>query len=113
MSLGRKILPLAALAAALAPTAGHADAIDGHWCLAGKHLEIEGPHIVTPAGSRMQGDYSRHAFSYRVPTNEGAAGAMVWMVLLGEETMQLAVGKQPHEAGAAVETWHRCPAPTS
>ena len=90
-----------------------ADAIDGHWCREGRHLEIAGPQITTPGRNRAQGEYSRHAFNYQVPANEPGSGAMVWMVLLSEEEMQLAVGKRPHEQGAAAETWRRCPAPTS
>jgi len=103
------------LAAALVvvPIGARADAIDGHWCREGRHIEIEGPRITTPGRHRTQGDYSRHAFSYRVPAGEAGAGVTVWMVLLSEEEMQLAVGKPPHEAGASAETWRRCPAPTS
>ncbi len=81
-----------------------ADAIDGHWCDAGtKHLEINGPSIVTPTGASLKGDYTRHGFKYQEP----ADGKSVTMVLLNEVTMHLKAGTGPEE------TWHRCAAPTS
>jgi hypothetical protein len=81
-----------------------ADAIDGHWCDAGKqHLEINGPSIVTPSGGRLTGDYNRHGFKYMEPGGEKP----VVMVLLNEVTMHLKAGDGEEQ------TWHRCAAPTS
>jgi hypothetical protein len=100
-------LPLFALCLAAAPA--RADAIDGNWCHAGKHLSIEGPQIVTPSGTRMQGDYDRHGFRYTVPASDPGAGAKVEMMLVDDDTMQLSRGG----AQAAPETWRRCAAPTS
>ena len=81
-----------------------ADAIDGHWCDGGKkHIEINGPSIVTPSGAKLKGDYDRHGFRYQEPGN----GMVINMVLISEVTMRLKAG-----AGAE-ETWHRCAAPTS
>ena len=81
-----------------------ADAIDGHWCDDGKkHLEINGPAIVTPAGASLKGDYDRHGFRYVEPAN----GQPVVMVLLGETRMTLRMGGGPEEL------WHRCAAPIS
>jgi hypothetical protein len=81
-----------------------ADAIDGHWCDdLKKHLEINGPAIVTPSGVSMQGDYNRHGFRYVEP----ADGKAIIMVLLNEVTMRLKAGDGPDEI------WHRCAAPTS
>jgi hypothetical protein len=81
-----------------------ADAIDGHWCDAGRrHLEINGPAIVTPSGATLRGDYNRHGFKYQEPAN----GTQITMVLLSEVTMHLRSGDEPEE------TWHRCAAPTS
>ncbi len=81
-----------------------ADAIDGHWCDdAKKHLEIQGPAIVTPLGARLTGDYDRHGFRYVEP----ATGKPIVMVLYGELIMHLKAGDGPEE------TWHRCAAPTS
>jgi hypothetical protein len=81
----------------------YADAIDGHWCDAGtKHLEINGPLIVTPSGASLKGDYNRHGFKYQ-ETN----GTSVSMVLMSEVSMFLKAGDGPEEA------WHRCAAPTS
>jgi hypothetical protein len=84
--------------------AAQADVIDGAWCRApSQRLTIDGPRIVTPAGSATEGNYSRHYFSYVVPSGEAGAGTTVEMRLLNEETMQMRAGP-----GAPVETWHRC-----
>ncbi len=78
--------------------------IDGNWCASdGRVMTINGPAIVTPGGSQITGNYSRHAFSYVVPPDESDAGLTVLMVLLNENTVKLAPGN-----GAADEIWHRC-----
>ena len=99
----RVIFTVTALVLGLSSPA-FADAIDGHWCDTGsKHLEINGPSIVTPTGAAMKGDYNRHGFKYQEPAN----GMVITMVLLNEVTMHLKAGNGPEE------TWHRCAAPTS
>jgi hypothetical protein len=81
-----------------------ADKIDGAWCReSGERLSIDGPAIVTPAGTATNGQYSRHFFSYVVPPGEPDAGVTVQMRLLNEETMQSRTGQD-----APVLTWHRC-----
>ena len=86
-----------------------ADAIDGAWCHAGsQRLSISGPDIVTAAGSRAKGDYSRHAFAYIAPSGEPGAGTAISMRLINEDTMQLRRGPE-----SAPETWLRCGPPTS
>ncbi len=81
-----------------------ADVIDGSWCRdPGRRLTIDGPAIVTPAGTTTRGDYSRHYFSYVVPAGEDGAGRTVEMRLLNEDTMQMRAGP-----AAPVETWRRC-----
>jgi hypothetical protein len=80
----------------------HADRIDGEWCHTSGSLVIEGPKIRTPGGSKIEGTYSRHDFSYQVPTAEPDAGAQINMQLLGEETMTLTRPNRPSE------TWKRC-----
>ena len=93
----------------LLATPALADAIDGAWCRdSGLRLMINGPAIVTAAGSKTQGDYSRHAFSYVAPAGDPGAGTTISMRLLSEETMQLRAGPQ-----APVETWNRCGPPIS
>jgi hypothetical protein len=88
---------------ALTPTA-RADAIDGNWCSAeGKRLTITGPEIVTPGGTRMQGNYDRHHFDYVVPEKEAGAGERVRMVLQGEYQVSITFG------AAAAQIWRRCP----
>ena len=86
-----------------------ADAIDGEWCRSGRSFKIDGPEIVTYGGTRMAGDYNRHGFRYTVPANEPEVGAVIVMVLRGEEMLHLF--KQPKDAAGhddAPETWTRC-----
>ncbi len=87
-----------------------ADRIDGDWCHTkdGRRFSIRGPEIVTPGGKKMEGDYSRHAFSYVAPAPETGTGRTVFMTLIDENTVNLRVGT----AGAA-ETWLRCTPSTS
>ena len=82
-----------------------ADRIDGDWCFMkdGRRFTIHGPEIVTPGGKKMEGDYSRHAFSYAVPAPEPGAGQTVFMTLIDENTVNLRLG-----AAGAMETWLRC-----
>jgi hypothetical protein len=89
--------------------AARADAIDGNWCRdVGLRITINGPSIVTPAGTRTQGEYSRHAFSYVIPPGDPDAGATMFMRLLGEEAMQSRLGAQ-----GPIEDWRRCGPPVS
>jgi hypothetical protein len=101
-------------AAALAAPA-RADAIDGDWCYSdGRHMSINGPTIITPAGRRTEGNYARHNFSYTVPPAEPGAGQFIAMVLLNEETVQLRAGTDPAAAAQATpQTWRRCQRPVS
>jgi hypothetical protein len=111
----RAILGLAAALILLPAGAARADRIDGNWCLGDGHrMQIEGPRIVTPGGKQMQGDYSRHAFSYRVPESEPGAGALVSMVLLDEDTVRLTLASAPGAPAQGPEqVWRRCPPATS
>ena len=79
-----------------------ADAIDGNWCAPdGKVMSIEGPRIVTPGGTALNGDYRRHDFAYVVPAGEPAGGSEVRLVLLDEDTVRMTTGPGP-------EIWRRC-----
>lgn len=80
-----------------------ADKIDGSWCAGERHLSIEGPRIVTPAGSRLDGLYFRHSFSYIAPPGETESGAVVQLRLLDEDTMDFRAG-----ADGMPEIWKRC-----
>jgi hypothetical protein len=83
-----------------------ADAIDGNWCHNdGRRFTIRGPEIVTPAGKRMEGNYSRHWFSYAVPVPEPGAGQTIFMTLANENTVHLRLGEP---AATPPETWVRC-----
>jgi hypothetical protein len=91
-----------------------ADVIDGDWCATtdARHMSIKGPEIVTPGGTRMQGNYTRHSFLYVVPPTEPGAGQTVAMILVNEETVNLRMAASAAEAAQApVQVWHRC-APT-
>ena len=102
----QKTVLLAAICAAflthILPAA--ADAIDGNWCRAdGKRMWIQGPAIVTPGGSKTQGNYSRHAFAYVIPAGEQGAGNNVAITLLGETLAHAREGEN-----GAVQEWKRC-----
>ncbi|MCX7325549.1 MAG: hypothetical protein NTZ14_14195 [Hyphomicrobiales bacterium] len=85
-----------------------ADSIDGHWCSdSGRRIIIEGPAVTTPAGVRMQGDYSRHGFAFTMPGNEADAGSAVDMVLQGEQRVSVRIGP------SAAQIWRRCAAGVS
>jgi hypothetical protein len=106
------LLGLTVLASVLLPAGrAWADVIDGDWCATndGRHLSIKGPEIVTPAGTRMEGNYTRHSFVYVVPQAEPGAGQTVAMQLINEETVNLRIGASAAEAAQApVQVWHRC-----
>ena len=91
-------------------TPASADSIDGNWCFTdGRHFSINGPDIVTPAGTSTVGDYGRHSFLYTVPGNETGAGALVAMRLLDENTIQLATGSDASETSKSpTQIWQRC-----
>ncbi len=85
-----------------------ADVIDGDWCQAdGRHMQINGPTITTPAGNTLQGAYSRHSFAYTVPASEPLAGTQVTMRLLNETTVNLWKGATSGDPATA-EVWKRC-----
>jgi hypothetical protein len=103
------VLPLAALLLAAPLADATADVIDGDWCFAdGRRFEIRGPDIVTPAGSRTTGEYSRHHFSYVVPKSDPDAGKTIDMRLMNENTVFLWLGGQTSETEAPPQVWHRC-----
>lgn len=88
----------------ISANAARADAIDGNWCdTKGKTMSISGSTIVTPGGTRMDGQYSRHRFAYTVPEREIGAGTPVSMSLVTENTIRLQAG-----TSGSPETWHRC-----
>ena len=118
MMRGRWTLALGIAASAiiaLSPGLARADAIDGNWCSAeGKRMSIEGPAIVTPAGTQTRGDYNRHYFTYQVPPSDPGAGQTVYMALLNENTVRLTMASDAQKAQQTpVEVWHRCPPPVS
>ena len=99
----------AAVALFVSVTAARADAIDGDWCFGAKTMSIRGADIVTPGGKRMKGDYTRHSFSYTVPSGEPGTGEMVAMILRGEYLLHVRQGGE----NAPLQEWRRCSAKTS
>ena len=82
-----------------------ADAIDGRWCAEdGRRMDIQGPTVITPHGSTLQGRYGRHDFAYAVPVGEPGAGQAITMRLNGETTINLWRG----ETTGTPEVWKRC-----
>jgi hypothetical protein len=92
------------------PSGAWADAIDGNWCWQNRHMQIEGPRIVTPGGKPITGNYTRHAFSYVVPAPEPDAGQTVNMTLVNENIVHLWIGAA---AGREPQVWRRCAAPSA
>lgn len=95
-------IPLALALTCLAVPA-FADRIDGSWCApaGARSLTIDGRTIQTPGGHRVEGVYSRHFFSYRVPEGEPGAGEAVELRLLSEEEVEVLQGDD-------FATWRRC-----
>lgn len=100
-----RVLTVAAFIAAIGfIQPARADAIDGEWCRKdGKHMNIQGPAIVTPGGHKITGDYDRHAFSYIIPPGEPGTGTKVSIQLLGEHLAHAREGADP-----TVQEWRRC-----
>ena len=87
-----------------------ADVIDGDWCHDdGRRFSIRGSTIVTPGGTTLHGDYTRHSFEYTAPSNEAGSGQHVAMTLRSETRVDVRVGG-PSET---FQVWHRCTATTS
>ncbi len=86
--------------------AARADAIDGNWCdRDGRHFFIRGAIIITVEGTKAEGNYSRHAFSYTIPSTDPSAGAQVFMLLINESTVHLRIGV---DTTAPTQIWRRC-----
>lgn len=83
-----------------------ADAIDGDWCLAEKHLAIVGSKITLPTGAVTQGEYRGHEFLYQVPVGEVDAGSLIYMQLQGEDNMSLYHLKDGKPVDG--QSWLRC-----
>ena len=92
----------------LGATPAKADAIDGDWCspTGARHLYVEGPQIITPAGAMLAGNYTRHSFAYVAPSGEVEAGKRVAMRLVDDYTMLFFP-----EGASQAEVWVRCGRP--
>lgn len=99
-----KAISIGVMLIAFSDTA-RADAIDGNWCHADHgNFEIRGSNILTPGGTQMTGEYSRHTFRYIAPTGERAATKPINMAIVDDETLHLIV----EEADENIEVWRRC-----
>ncbi len=99
------VFGFAILTLCLSGQTARADAIDGRWCAEdGRRMDIQGPTVVTPHGSTLQGRYGRHDFAYAVPVGEPGAGQAITMRLNGDTTINLWRG----ETMGAPEIWKRC-----
>jgi hypothetical protein len=68
-------------------------------------LFYPGRNNLTTEGTKAEGNYSRHAFSYKIPSPDPSAGAQVFMLLINESTVHLQIGADPT---AATQIWRRC-----
>lgn len=104
--MGKLAVVFSFCTALILPGLAWADAIDGDWCSPDNklRLSIKGADILTPGGSHIQGDYTRHAFSYVVPAGEPGAGQTAQMFLMGEYAMQFKAGP----VVPADQIWKRC-----
>jgi hypothetical protein len=113
----RTATALAALLAGLAVGSGAAlaDALDGDWCAPdGRHLTIDGPRVITPAGKRLEGNYTRHRFDYRIPDAEPQAGLTLFMVQMNDTAAQVRIAADRAAAEQMpAQIWRRCARPTS
>ncbi len=109
------VLAVTMLAALLSAVPARADAVDGDWCFSdGRRMSIDGPQIVTPARTRTEGDYDRHAFSYTVPKGDPGAGTVISMVQIDDDTLHVGKGaRRSLQMSAPEEVWHRCGPPVS
>jgi len=100
----------ATILALVATAPAFADSIDGEWCapIGQRRMMIDGPRLTTPAGARIEGNYTRHAFTYKAPTGEVEAGLEIEMRLMGEHSMLF----RPQGTTSA-QTWTRCARPVS
>jgi hypothetical protein len=103
----RVLIFLVALALLLQTGISRADAIDGDWCSSdGMRMSIRAERITIPSGKQIEGNYSRHAFDYVIPSGENGAGDVVNIILRGE---YLALSRQG-PADSPLHEWHRCKA---
>jgi hypothetical protein len=87
--------------------AAHADAIDGDWCNDdGSHVRIDGPKIELNSSKIVEGNYTRHEFTYIVPEGEWEAGVEVRFRQSSEELMRRM--RKPDVMPEHSDLWRRC-----
>lgn len=92
------------LVLALVPAAVWADSVDGTWCSAdsSRSIQVSGSDMITPAGNKVTGQYSRHAAAYLIPETEAGAGGSMLIQLLNEDEAQVSAPEK------TPELWRRC-----
>lgn len=107
---GHVMLALFLLMLAVSMRPASADAIDGTWCFKdGAIMSIQGSNITIPGGRHLQGNYSRHSYSYQVPEGEENAGGVVSMDLINDDTLHVTPPASTNVTlGSSVQTWRRC-----
>ena len=103
-----KIFPLAAFVICFLTIPAFADRIDGSWCSAAGHVDIDGPKISLSSKTTIDGQYSRHEFLYTVPVGEEHAGDQIYMRLRDEEDMTSYTIKDKNPVDPV--EWKRCAA---
>lgn len=102
-----RVQTLAGLLLAVLSTPALADAIDGHWCNDdGSHVRIDGSKIELESGQVVEGNYSRHAFSYVAPHSDPESGTEVRFALSSEELMRRL--RDPDVMPEHADLWRRC-----
>ncbi len=63
---------------------------------------------MAPGGNRIDGDYTRHSFTYTVPEDEPGEGGTVAMRQLNDQTIEVLP-----EGATKTQLRRRCSAPTA
>jgi hypothetical protein len=95
--------------AVLALSAGiaRADALDGDWCNQdGSQIFIGGSSIRLSDGTVVEGNYTRHKFSYVAPLGDLESGREILFVLRSEEEMRRV--RDPQAMPEHTDIWQRC-----
>ncbi|MDH3740530.1 MAG: hypothetical protein OER56_02935 [Hyphomicrobiales bacterium] len=109
MALFARLTVLACLGLVVSTETANADQIDGSWCsLAGERMTIEGSRVITPSGKTVEGNYSRHHFSYVVPEGNALAGARISAKQINDENVMVEVFGNAQQTPDSISVWKRC-----
>ncbi len=108
---GKKVALLALCAGStLSIDSALADSVNGEWCSSdGREIEILFEEVKLSDGTEAHGEYDRHHYVFRIPTNGEQGGATVDLVLADRD---IAYVRYYSEAGLELssepEKWTRC-----